>query len=90
MTTTKRMHPATIVWLILLGLTGLTFLIGRGGISGMTIVGFVLLTTLFKSQLVVDHFMGLRHVRPHWRVLLFGYLLVVCGMIGLAYYIGLA
>lgn len=90
MTLPFRIRPCTAVWLLLLALTGLTFLIGQGGVTGMGIVGFVLLITLLKSQLVVDHFMGLRHVRPAWRGLLFGYLVVVCGMIGLAYHLSLA
>jgi cytochrome c oxidase subunit 4 len=89
MTKTPLIRPCTLVWLILLALTGLTWFIGESGITGMAIVGFVLATTLFKSQMVVDYFMGLKHVRAAWRGLLFGYLLLVCGMIGVAYYISL-
>lgn len=89
MTTTPRIRPCTAIWLLLLALTGLTWFIGQAGATGLGIVAFVLITTLFKSQMVVDYFMGLRHVRPFWRGLLFGYLVVVCGLIGVAYYISL-
>lgn len=90
MITPPLMRPCTVIWLILVMLTGLTYFIGQLGVSGLWIVAFVLLTTLIKSQMVVDYFMGLRRVRPFWRGLLFGYLLLVCSMIGLAYYISLA
>lgn len=90
MSTSRLIRPCTAVWLLLVALTGLTYLVGQAGFSGMAVVSFVLITTLFKSQMVVDYFMGLKQVRPFWRGLLFGYLLIVCGMIGLAYYIGLA
>ncbi len=89
MNTTPFIRPCTVIWLLLIALTGVTYLVGQAGVSGMAIVGFVLITTLFKSQMVVDHFMGLKHVRPFWRALLFAYLLLVCGMIGVAYYISL-
>ena len=89
MNTTPFIRPCTVIWLVLIALTGVTYLVGQAGVSGITIVAFVLLTTLFKSQMVVDHFMGLKHVRPFWRALLFAYLLLVCGMIGVAYYISL-
>jgi cytochrome c oxidase subunit IV len=90
MSTKPLIRPCTLIWLVLLALTGLTYFVGKSGVTGMAVVSFVLLTTLFKSQMVVDYFMGLKHVRPFWRGLLFGYLLLVCSMIGLAYYLSLA
>lgn len=89
MTTTTPLRPCTLIWLALLALTALTWFIGQKGISGLGIVSFVLLVTLFKSQMVADHFMGLKNVRLLWRGLVFGYLVVVCGLIGVAYYVGL-
>jgi len=89
MTTTTPIRPCTLIWLVLLALTALTWFIGQKGISGLGIVSFVLLVTLFKSQMVAEHFMGLKNVRPLWRGLVFGYLVVVCGLIGVAYYVGL-
>ncbi|PKM42414.1 MAG: hypothetical protein CVV05_18520 [Gammaproteobacteria bacterium HGW-Gammaproteobacteria-1] len=89
MSTSRLIRPCTAVWLLLVILTGVTYLVGQAGLSGMAVVAFVLITTLFKSQMVVDHFMGLKRARPFWRGLLFGYLLIVCGMIGVAYYVGL-
>ncbi|WP_127477144.1 cytochrome C oxidase subunit IV family protein [Sulfurivermis fontis] len=89
MTTTPRLRPCTLIWLVLLALTGLTWFIGQKGTTGLGIVSFVLAVTLFKSQMVADHFMGLKHVRPFWRGLVFGYLVVVCSLIGVAYYVSL-
>jgi len=81
--------PCTITWIILILLTALTYTIGEMGLSGLSIVAFVLVTALLKGQMVVDYFMGLKRVRAAWRGLLFGYLLLVCSMIGLAYYLSL-
>ncbi|MFA5626869.1 MAG: cytochrome C oxidase subunit IV family protein [Thiohalomonadaceae bacterium] len=82
-------RPCTIIWLILLGLTGVTWYISQQEKTGLGIVAFVLALTLFKSQMVADYFMGLKKVRLLWRGIVFGYLLVVCGLIGVAYYISL-
>lgn len=82
------MRPCTRAWLVLLGLTLFTYGIGSMGMSGIAAAGVVLLATLLKGQVVVDHFMGLRHVRPFWRVLMFSYLAVVGVAIAIAYVLG--
>lgn len=82
-------RPCTLVWIILLLLTGVTFYISRMEATGLGIVLFVLVLTLIKSQMVADYFMGLKPVRLLWRGIVFGYLLVVCSLIGVAYYISL-
>ena len=74
----------------MLALTGLTYTVAELGLGGPVIVAMVLVIAVIKGQLVVDRFMGLKWVPPQWRGLLFGYLLLVCGLIGLAYRSGSA
>jgi cytochrome c oxidase subunit IV len=45
----------------------------------------VLLATLVKGWVVIDRFMGLRHVVALWRWIVLGWLLVVLGLIGYAF-----
>lgn len=82
------LRPCTRVWLVLLGLTLFTFGVGRLELGGNVVMGFVLLATLIKGQLVVDHFMGLRRVRLFWRLVMFFYLVVVGSLIAVAYLLG--
>jgi len=89
MNKSTRLRPCTLIWLILLALTGVTWYISQQDATGMGIVTFVMLLTLFKSQMVADYFMGLKNVRLFWRGIVFAYLLIVCSLIGVAYYISL-
>jgi cytochrome c oxidase subunit IV len=82
------LRPCTGVWLALVVLTLLTFDIGRLGLGGTTVMGFVLLATFVKGQLVVDYFMGLRRARLFWRLVMFFYLAVVGSLIAVAYLLG--
>ncbi len=67
------------IWLLLLVLT----LISRQlslNLSGNWIVLLPLLT-LGKTQLIIDHFMGLKRSHWAWRMLFFTYLTLVLGWI---------
>ncbi|MDD3447554.1 MAG: cytochrome C oxidase subunit IV family protein [Gammaproteobacteria bacterium] len=86
---TRFIRPCTAVWLVLVALTGVTYTVGELHLGGLAAVGFVLLTTLVKGQLVVDWFMGLRRVRLFWRVVLFLWLAAVGASIAGAYLLGL-
>ena len=86
----KTIRPCSLVWLLLVGLTALALAIGKLELGGSTVVGIILLSTFIKGQMVADHFMGLRHVRPLWRILVTGWLVTVCGAIALAYWLTLA
>lgn len=74
-----------LIWLVLVTLTAVTYLVGEAGLGGRGIMLLVLAVTLFKSHLVVGHFMGLRDAGLLWRMIMGGYLLVVGGMIAIAY-----
>lgn len=79
----------TLVWLLLLALTVAGFAAAEAGLVGGGMAVAVLLATLIKGELVIHRFMGLADVAWPWRALLSGYLLLVLGLIGVAYFIAL-
>ena len=60
--TVAGLRACTWVWLLMLGLTLLTWLIGRAGWEGIGVSLTVLGFAVIKGQLVGDWFMGLRLV----------------------------
>ncbi|MGB1109932.1 MAG: cytochrome C oxidase subunit IV family protein [Gammaproteobacteria bacterium] len=64
---TARRDPALWVYLALLALTGLTWMLGQIGHSGLTVSLFVLASALLKGELVGGVFMGLGGLRGPWR-----------------------
>lgn len=84
-----QLRPCTWVWLILMLLTLAILAVGQMGLGGGTVVFLLIISTLIKTQLVADHFMGLKQVRLRWRLIVSLYLLVVMSMIGLAYWLSL-
>ena len=78
-------RPCSIVWLTLMGLTLLTFALGRMALAADLLALLVLAIALIKAQLVADRFMGLQGVAGLWRPLIAAYLLALGGAIALAY-----
>jgi hypothetical protein len=85
----SQIRPCTYVWLILIALTIFAFMVGELELGGITIVGIILVSTLIKGLMVVDYFMGLHQVYWRWRIMMYIWLLLVTGMIGFAYWLGL-
>ncbi len=79
------LRPCTRVYLVLVGLTGVTFAIGAAGLGGLPLALGVLGLALVKGQLVGDWFMGLRGIRGPWRWVVALWLLVPGGLIGVAF-----
>lgn len=82
---------SNILWLLLLVATGLTYWLGESGQlahASMTPVFLILGFALFKGLGVILDFMDLRQAPALWRNLLLGWLVIVIGMILLAYWIG--
>lgn len=79
----------TIIWLILVALTIATFSIGEAGLSGKHVMLTLLAIALIKSQIVANYFMDLRNSKLIWRGIMLGYFVIVGGLIGFAYLIGL-
>jgi len=75
----------TVIWIILIALTLTTALVGYFELSGLYIVGFVLLTVFIKGQMIIDHYMGLRNVRGFWRLAMLGFVTVIPGIIYTGY-----
>lgn len=78
-------RPCTVVWLLMLLLTGSTYVIGEAGVGGLAIMFAVLATAAIKVQMVANYFMGLRRTRWLWRGIVLGWLLLVTGLIMFAY-----
>lgn len=78
-------RPCTRVWLLMVILTFVTYSARWLGLTDMGVVLAVLIIALVKAQMVIDYFMGLRRVRGFWRPLLFGYLIVLGGLITTAF-----
>ena len=76
---------STVIWLVLVALTIMTFCLGEAGMTGKGVMLTLLAITMIKSQLVANYFMGLRHVSWLWRGIILGYFVVVGGMIAIAY-----
>ena len=77
-------RSCTVSWVALLGLTTISFLLGSR-VSSQLLMAAVLALTLVKGQLVASYFMGLRTVRPMWRIVMSAYLVAVGGVIAIAY-----
>ena len=82
MTTSKTANRR---WAILLAFTAMTVLIAQSSLSGAAFVIPVLLITLAKGRIVIDHFMGLKGVAGPWRWIVLGWLVTVLGLIALAF-----
>ncbi|OOZ42213.1 hypothetical protein BOW53_01135 [Solemya pervernicosa gill symbiont] len=78
-------RPCTVIWLLLMVLTLITYSAAPFGLSSQQLVLAVLLIALLKAQLVVDFFMGVRHARAGWRLLMGGYLLLLGALITSAF-----
>ena len=61
------LRPCTVVYLLLITLTGVTWLVGHLGLSGLSASLPVLALALLKGQWVGDFFMGLKGIRGAWR-----------------------
>ena len=81
---------ATVIWLILVALTLATWRIGEAGMVGKSAMLLLLFIAMIKSQMVANYFMALRHTRLIWRAIIFGYFVIVGGLIALAYLRSLA
>ncbi len=79
----------TLIWLTLIVLTVMTFSLGEAGMSGKGVMLTLLAITMIKSQLVANYFMGLRNTKFLWRAIMFGYFVIVGGLIAVAYLMSL-
>ena len=72
----------TLNWLALMVLTLGAFFIGESGEQlDLSLLLAILALGIFKSQLLVDHFMGLHKVAGPWRLLLSLYAIIIFSII---------
>jgi caa(3)-type oxidase subunit IV len=83
--TNRVIRPCTLVYVVLIVLTVVTWAIGRSELSGFWLALLVLTFALVKGQLVGDWFMGLREVRGIWRWVIVIWLLIPGGLITWAF-----
>ena len=85
----NRAYNIHSIWLAMLLLTLTTYAIGKLGYSGAAVMLFLLSTAAVKAGLIIRDFMELRGVSLLWRLIMYGWLLVVCVAIATAYIISL-
>ena len=88
-TVTNKFYNIHTLWLAMLLLTLTTYSIGKLGYSGVAVVAFLLLTAAVKATFIIRDFMGLRGVSLIWRIIMYGWLLVVIVSIATAYLVSL-
>lgn len=79
------MRACTLVYLVMVTLTLVTWGIGQLGYSGLWVALAVLFFALLKGQLVGDWFMGLHGLRGLWRWVVFIWLFVPGVLITVAF-----
>ncbi len=80
------LRPCTVVYLILMVLTVVTWYVGVSGLGGLTFAFLVLGLSLLKGQLIGDFFMGLKTVSGIWRWVITIWLLLPGSLIAIAFY----
>ena len=82
-------NPANRAWIVLLVATGITWYLGEVGAAGTMAIVAMLVIAFVKGRLVILDFMELREAPRMWRILLEGWLILVSGLILLAYWMSL-
>ena len=82
-------NPAHRAWLVLMAATVVTWYLGEVGAAGTSAIIAMLVIAFIKGRLVILDFMELREAPKLWRLLLEGWLILVSGLILLAYWISL-
>ena len=75
----------TVIWLLLIFLSTLGVIAVKVGLSGLVFSMVLLLMASWKIQLIADWYMGLRETRLFWRMIIYVWLLVVIGLIAIAF-----
>jgi cytochrome c oxidase subunit 4 len=78
-------RPCTWVYLVLIALTFTTYAVGELGLGGLSFSLLVLGIALVKGQLVGDFFMGLQGLSGPWRWVILIWLILIGGLISLAF-----
>jgi cytochrome c oxidase subunit IV len=82
---TYWIRPCTRIWLLLMGLSYVTYLVGASAIEGLWAALLVLGFAILKGQLIGDFYMGLRWVSGLWRWVIALWLIVPGVLIATAF-----
>jgi len=85
MKTRIKQKQMTMIWLLLIFLSVLGVAAVKAGISGLLFSMALLLVAGLKIQLIADWYMSLIEVRLFWRMIIFVWLIVVLGLIAIAF-----
>ena len=78
-------RPCTLVYLVMMTLTLVTWFIGASVEASLNLSLMVLLFALIKGQMVGDFFMGLKNVQGIWRWVVSIWLLIPGALIATAF-----
>lgn len=70
-------------------LTLSTYLMGKMGFSGAITVFVLLITAIIKATIIIRDFMELRDVSLMWRIIMYGWLWIICLAIAISYLVAL-
>ncbi|PLY08142.1 MAG: hypothetical protein C0625_02860 [Arcobacter sp.] len=73
------------IYIILFLLTSITLFLGNSNSFTSTFTIIVFITTIIKGQLIIDYFMGLKNVKLKYRMFISLWLLLIVGLISIAY-----
>jgi cytochrome c oxidase subunit IV len=79
------LRPCTMVYILLVSLTLITWQLCRMGASGLDFALLVLVFALIKGALIGDYFMALRGIGSLWRWTIMIWLLIIGLLITLAF-----
>jgi cytochrome c oxidase subunit IV len=77
---------ATLVWLALLAAAVVAVLMSIFFESGLVLLLLSVAILFFKGQMLLDHFMELRHVAKHWHRLMSAYCIIIGLFLVLAHF----
>ncbi|MFW5426723.1 MAG: cytochrome C oxidase subunit IV family protein [Methylophagaceae bacterium] len=84
----RRYYNSHTIWLAMMLLTVWVYVMAESGSSGFWLVQFIFLITIIKGSLIIREFMSLKGVSLLWRVIMYGWLWVVCLTISVIYLVG--
>jgi len=85
----KAYYNIHTIWLVMMLLTISTYAMGKFGYDGIIIMLILLLTSVIKGSFIIRDFMELNGVSLLWRVIMYGWLWLICFAIALAYIISI-
>lgn len=85
----SKLYNVHTIWIAMLLLTLSAYVMGKLEYSGTEVMLVLLLTAAIKATFIIRDFMELRGVSLVWRIIMYGWLWVVCIAISITYIISL-